>query len=276
MSKTFLAVQHGWPPEPWPTCDIVFIASNQYFAPSLLTHRNLSVFYRRVAAVLAGGASISPFFGPTTRSWLVPQPAFKQRADQAVARMRGPARNQMIGVHIRARFMLGRLYDQLARGENTTASSFANLFEQRFHSCVSKVRATLMASGSGTPHVRVYVAADSTDVREGARRVLGNAYVPPPSYLTNSIPSTADEISLGPRRSDAQSRAAFEELLILARADAIVVADMRTSTYSSVAASWFAHRAGGARERQPGLGVFLAANGCKRVAVNKVEAMGTL
>ena len=60
-------------------------------------------------------------------------------------------------------------------------------------------------------------------------------------------------------------------MLVLARMDAIVVRSMKQSTYSSVAASWFAHRAVGAQP-SPGLGVFLAASRCKRIPGHSLEA----
>jgi len=119
----------------------------------------------------------------------------------------------------------------------------------------------------------VYVASDSSDVRDGAHEALGSSFMPPPSYLAASIPQTLDEVSLAPRRNTSQRDAAFTELLLLARADAIVVKDLSTSTFSSVAGAWFAHRAAGADGLKPGLGVFLADRRCERIPPGEVEAM---
>ena len=241
-------------PDPWPLCRIISLRGNQYYAPYLLDHPNMSAFYRLVASTLTGG-SHTPYFGPATRSLLVPLPSITRRVDHFIAGLRSTShRTALGGVHIRARFLETATYNQIQRSSNLTSVSgkFEHLFAKGFRKCVEQVRS--IAHSQGFNRSRVYIAADNDIVRDGAQSILGADFITVPTWINGSIPATADEISLSPRRSNDQKRAAFDEMLVPARMDAIVVRSMKQSTYSSVAASWFAHRAVGAQP-SPGLGV---------------------
>ncbi len=269
MSKRLLA--WGTVPDPWPHCRVIVIRGNQYYAPALLHHPNMSAFFQRVASTLTGG-SYTPYFGPASRSLLQPRRTITYRVEKMLTELRNtPHRTALIGIHIRARFLEGRTYDHIRSSSNVSFSGrFYTLFARSFMPCVAKVRA--IAQSAGFNHSRVYVAADNDIVRQGAQSSLGPDYISPPSWLSKATPTTFDEMSLAPRRTSAQNRAAFDELLVLSRMDAMVVSSMRQSTYSSVAASWFAHRAGGS-QLPPGLGVFVAGSRCQHIPVHLVEAM---
>jgi len=65
---------------------------------------------------------------------------------------------------------------------------------------------------------------------------------------------------------------AFEELLVLVRADALLVWDLRLSTFSAAAASWAAHNAAGMAQRtRAWLGVFCVRCNCKRIPDAEVQ-----
>jgi hypothetical protein len=74
---------------------------------------------------------------------------------------------------------------------------------------------------------------------------------------------------------------ALDELLLLSRLDALIVWDLKDSTYSAAAASWAAHRAAGQRHGaarpRPWRGVYSVARGCTRIPDREVEpAVGYL
>uniref|UniRef100_A0A7S3AIP1 Peptide-O-fucosyltransferase 1 n=1 Tax=Haptolina ericina TaxID=156174 RepID=A0A7S3AIP1_9EUKA len=264
MSQVFLKETSPLPSHLWPGCKVVVMVGNQLFAPYLLSHSNLSTVYQQVASALTVGPP-APFFGPASRFLLRPRTHYTERADRFVRDLRGPSgRTALIGVHIRSRLQNGNLYEMMKQTGNTTVAAFLTLYSRYFQACVQHV--LTVTQRAGFQNARVYIAADNTDVRFGAQQALGDAYVRPPHYLhTASLPTPADETSLAPRRTEQQNTAAFEELLILARADAIVVKDMRSSTFSSVAANWNAHRAGGNGLEQQSLGAFTTASHCKRL-----------
>ena len=261
----------GTLPDPWPYCRTAVIRGNQFYAPQLLAHSNMSAFFKLVASTLTGG-SYAPYFGPASRLFLQPRPTITHRVQKMVTELRNtPHRTALIGVHIRARFVESQTYDNIRSSSSSSKSSdtFAASFANRFLSCVANVRT--LAQSNGFNRSRVYVAADNDLVRRGAQSSLGPDYISPPSWISDAVPTTSDEMSLAPKRTEVQNRAAFDELLVLSRMDAMVVFSMRQSTYSSVAASWFAHRAGGS-QRPPGLGVFLAGSRCQHIPVHLVEA----
>jgi hypothetical protein len=84
--------------------------------------------------------------------------------------------------------------------------------------------------------------------------------------------SSQDCLACCAHRSQASTTMALEELLLLARVNALVVYDFYYSSYSGVAASWAAHAAGGQSARSlPWLGVFKASGGCTYVPENSVD-----
>ena len=69
---------------------------------------------------------------------------------------------------------------------------------------------------------------------------------------------------------------ALDELVVLSRSDAIIVWSMGSSSYSMVAATWAAHRAGGqdlarSNPNQDWLGVFAAGDNCTRITDHAIE-----
>ena len=84
------------------------------------------------------------------------------------------------------------------------------------------------------------------DTRAKFARVAGTLHRGPPgppvavSWFTGKVRPAC--VARGAARA---REGALDELLILARTNAMVVCDLKDSTYSAVASSWAAHRAAG-------------------------------
>ena len=122
------------------------------------------------------------------------------------------------------------------------------------------------------------------DTRAKFARVAGTLHRGPPgppvavSWFTGKVRPAC--VARGAARA---REGALDELLILARTNAMVVCDLKDSTYSAVASSWAAHRAAGTITRwsrvgtrpapwsRPWWGVYLVAHGCQRVPDAEVE-----
>ena len=200
------------------------------------------------------------YFAAASRHLFSPRASSVGRADTFISRARGEG-EALIGVHIRAAL--------LSRVRSSFRSASTVFSHAGFAKCVAKLR-NHTAPEAGYSHSRVYVAADVAAVRQQALDILGEAaLVEPPSYIS---PSKEREHHFSTIRGNATTAGALEEMLLLARADAIIVWDMVDSTYSAVAASWAAHRAAGQRSnRRAWMGVFDVSKGCKRVPDEQVE-----
>ena len=80
-------------------------------------------------------------------------------------------------------------------------------------------------------------------VRAEALKALGESeLVPTPSYLYTGREMRGRMVT---NRGAIATAGAVDEMLLLARTDALIVWDFKDSTYSAAAASWAAHRVGG-------------------------------
>ena len=83
---------------------------------------------------------------------------------------------------------------------------------------------------------KIYVAADNPTVRSEAIAALGeSSLVPPPKYLFTGQEQRGRMTTI---RGAVSTAGAVDELLLLSRLDALVIWDLKDSSYSAVAASF--------------------------------------
>lgn len=234
-------------------CEVITLASNQFFAP---TFRTRKADYNQGLAALARGSppgaggcgpSLPPYTRPTifaevSRHLLVPQPSIQANADAYVRSLRmggaggggggtrhsghSPHQQQhfLIGVHLRAEFF----------GPRGANPEYHGLWKSKgIGDCVRKV---INRTGLAPERFRVYVASDRLELREDARRDLGKLAAHDLGNLMSQGRAGAQS-SFGAVRNGASVRVALTELLILAQSNAMLIYD-QTSTFSSVAAAW--------------------------------------
>ena len=284
-------------------CPVLHVRSNMYFAPALLknvaanpaaqwlrTHGLACT--RTMTAVSAGSAhepshqrpkhdtgnaKVVPYFGELSYHLLVPRIKRIELADESMSSTTNIA---VVGVHVRMVILLAYTVKRL----NATLQSIPAavsvpspehiLRDFGFLDCIAKVRAQIKADGEQAAPSRVYLAADNHAVRVEANATLGvNVLLPPPRHIMLGAERRGKMVT---RRGSLATQGALDELLILARTNAMVVWDLKDSTYSAVASSWAAHRAagqsrGGGRTSRPWWGVYLVAHGCQRVPDAEVE-----
>ena len=165
--------------------------------------------------------------------------------------MDAPSRTAIIGVHVRSTILLSKM--------PSIPRSAALVFSRAgFAKCVQSVR-NLSTEKAGYMSSRVYVGADNPGVRKEALSMLGEgAMVPPPGYV---LTANEREGHMTTMRNSGSTIGALDEILLLARADALIVWNLVDSTYSAVAASWATHGAEGHAARPPGR-PWLASSGC--------------
>ena len=239
----------GFEGEPWVACSAVLGVGNAYFVPMMEAIHS------------------SPLeFGPFSRLMLVPKPDAVRRADRFVSEQTTSGTAALIALHVRQSLISGRANRSTGKFDSRLADPWPS--SSRFMRCLADVRARAREAGYASS--RIYVAADQVSVRERARQLLGDSVVPAHCGGRCTLPN---DTGLAPQRTTADVRAALSELLVLARADALLVWNLRYSTYSAVGATWAAHRAAGqplARSRY-WLGVWCVQCGCKRIRDEDVQ-----
>ena len=211
-------------------------------------------------------SGVQRFFGATSRHWYMPRAAAVRRADAEIARHRQPG-VAVIGVHVRSVILLA-----LHKERRTNVAARGVMQTYGFIDCIAKLR-NHTARAAGYASSRVYVAADGPAVWAEAAAALGkDVVVPPPSYVYAGREMRGKMVTA---RGDLATGGAIDEMLLLARTDALVVWDLADSTYSAAAASWAVHRAGGQRAQhersRTWLGVYFASRACERVPDADVE-----
>ena len=127
-------------------------------------------------------------------------------------------------------------------------TSWADRCWSRYQRCLAALQATAF-NGSA---FKVYVAADSAEVRRSARQALGAAMAETPALLRGALPTIR---GIEYERDKRMVQGAYHELLILSRTDALLAHDLHSSSFSAVAAAWAVHSAGRrTRPRQTGGG----------------------
>ena len=231
---------------PWAGCEAAWSKGNVYFGPLLQAH----------------GAQPETF-GEFSRRLLVPRPHLVRSADRFVEEQRGGRRHStaLIALHVRESHISGRANRTTGEWRHSSTDWASS---KQFLSCVAKVGQ--LARLAGYERERVYIASDQRIVRERAMQLLGNDTISPPHCgdLRCQLPN---DVQLGPKRDVDATQLAFQELLVLARSDALLVWKIDSSTYSTVAATWAVQPAAGQalRQRRPWLGIFCVRCGCSRI-----------
>ena len=266
-------------------CPVLHVRSNMYYAPVLerdtrvaraglwMRMRGLSCSSDRARAVSrsdgAAGVPYSrhiqdvPYFAAISKHLFKPHASVSARADAASVRTPSEA---VVGVHVRSTILLALHKDKRdAACKKGKAACEQILSTYGFLECVAKVRNASARGGYETS--RVYIAADNAMVREEALRAFEKDDVlPTPSYLYAGHEMRGKMVTT---RGAVATAGAVDEMLLLARTDAVIVWDLTDSTYSAAAASWAAHRAGGQRvnstSARPWLGVYVVSRGCQRI-----------
>ena len=267
-----------------PKCILEFKATPKLWSKVLrLTKGDIGAHLRACPTIWAtGNAYFAPLlrrlprhsqFGALSRRLFAPRPELAQAADRFVASQTHAHADALIALHVRESHLSGSVNltskQWSFRGSNPWRTA------PQFLRCLARVQRLALAAGYGKS--RVYVAADQLGVRERAKQLIGPAALAPPHCGASCINGTADlpnDVGLMPSRGAAATVLALEELLVLARSDALLVWDLHYSTFSAVAAAWAAHGAGGQPPRaRPRLGIFLVGRGgnCTRVPDGQVE-----
>ena len=239
----------GFEGERWVACAAIFGVGNAYFVPMMSSHS-------------------SPLdFGPFSRRMLIPKLDAVRRANRFVSEQTAGGTAALIALHVRQSLISGRANRATGKWDSLSADPWPS--SKLFTRCLADVRAR--ASEAGYASSRIYVAADQVSVRERARQLLGERSVAP-AHCGGRC-TLPNDTGLAPQRTTTDVRAGLSELLVLARADALLVWNLRYSTYSAVAATWAAHRGAGqplTRSRH-WLGVWCVRCGCKRVRDEDVQ-----
>lgn len=272
-------------------CPVLAVAGNQYFAPMALQwarERGAEVAEALLASGIVGCSSSKrpmysmpfhrPFFGPMSRRLFVPRPSRMSRVDEYMASLRADGASDarttskgtaIIGVHVRS-----VLLETVNSKMHNAIHSGRLLEDSGFITCIASVRSAAREAGYAAS--KIYLASDVKTFHPVLQKKFGNSsVVKTPEFVVyveegrRRMTSPRGSLTIG---------GALDELLLLARTDAIVAWDLQLSSYSAVAASWATHRAGGqAGERtRPWLGVHAVASGCSRIADNEVEPPGML
>ncbi len=267
----------------WGDCGVVSVRSNYYVAPALMRnpriaraaaylmqhglrcpHPNGSAREQRAqdaGATHAADAPGTPFFGAISRHLFVPHADDVAKADSYAQEQQRDG-TAIVAVHIRSQIMAVHS----ALGRNVSADK---LFERGFKACVRRVQQLALVAGYSRS--RVYVAADQLRVRAAANASLDPGELLPVPSLVHPY---NEHKCCGAVRPPSSVSSGLNELLVLSRADGLVVYGLHfASTYSAVAASWAALRGAGqpAARARPWLGVFEAENGCRRVPDHLVD-----
>ena len=222
---------------------------------------------------------------------LVPHADAIARADAYVSEQTRGGDTLLLSLHVRQSHISGKV--------NRSSSSWSTPTEAWSSSgpylrCLETVRAAAAAVAAegryrySNRSTRVYVAADQRSVRTRAAELLGADTVAPPHLQCDGSGGGGggggggcgggaecelpNDVGLAPERGAAKTVRALDELLVLARSDALLIWDLRISTYSAVAASWAAHRAAGQprKRTRPWLGVWCVRCGCVRLPDREV------
>ena len=257
-------------------CQVVHVRSNMYYAPLLERDPRVTLAGRwmRTRGLSCTGGSTrhegEPYFAAVSKHLFAPHAAISARAD--VTSIRKPD-EAVIGVHVRSTLLLALHKDRRTAACGKSLECEHILQTYGFLDCVAKVRNA--SHHAGFQSSRVYVAADNAMVRTEALKAWGkDDLLPVPPYLYAGREARGKMITL---RGTLATAGAVDEMLLLARADAIVVWDLLDSTYSATAASWAAHRAGGQRidadaaRKRAWVGVYVASRGCKRIPDAEVD-----
>ena len=265
---------------PWASCPSVVGIGNAFFTPMLLGGTS--------GGGVNGGVQVPRAlqFGPISRRLLVPHADAIARADAYVSEQTRGGDTLLLSLHVRQSHISGKV--------NRSSSSWSTPTEAWSSSgpylrCLETVRAAAAAVAAegryrySNRSTRVYVAADQRSVRTRAAELLGADTVAPPHLQCDgggggggggggAECELPNDVGLAPERGAAKTVRALDELLVLARSDALLIWDLRISTYSAVAASWAAHRAAGQprKRTRPWLGVWCVRCGCVRLPDREV------
>jgi hypothetical protein len=253
-------------------CPVLHVKCNLYFARELARTPRVARAAQWLRARGLGCSSAAlpsdemPYFAAVSRHLFVPHSAAIARADDASLR---PASQAVIGVHVRSTILLALHKDRRVAACGSSVACPNILRAYGFLECIAKVRNASAAAGYATS--RVYVGADNPMVRTEALGAFGeHDLVPTPSYLFTGHEARGKMTTM---RGAVSTSGAVDEMLLLARSDALVVYDLVDSTYSAAAASWAAHRVGqtSARASRTWLGVYVASQGCTRLPDAEVD-----
>ena len=268
-------------------CNVLDVTGNQYFVPMLLGIRGGRASAAAVQNGWGVGCNGSPalarptfaqaYFGSLSSRLLVPHEHFVSRADKWMASLRanvsgaaaGPV--AIIGVHVRS-----VLLEFVAKSLKGTTATGELLDKSGFMDCIHSVRNAARAAGFAAS--KVYLSSDvsghSNHRLEGPlEEELGaDSVAETPQYIKRASELVRRMTSV---RGYVSTRGALDEMLLLARSDAMVVWDLRVSSYSAVAASWAVHRAAGqdviGERPRPWLGVHIVDEGCARMPDDEVD-----
>ena len=281
-SGCHINLQHTTPKEQWQAlhddvaafsasrgeCIVLRVTSSQYFVPLLRAARRSSCV-APVPTDSLHSPSGDNYFGRASRKLFRPLAEAVDRSEQIVREMRGRRARPVIGVHVRSRQVCSLADRHIRMDTEQMQRVMLACWRRYFGGCVRRLQGRF----NGT--ARVYVSADTVEMRQAARSDLGKVWwIDPPSYLALPTFDSVEQWRRGPK----QVISALDELLILARTDAIVVYDLKRSTYGAAAASWAVAGAAGlatpahALERPSRwLGAFKAGTGCTHVHDAAVE-----
>ena len=290
------------------SCPVLHVRSNMYYAPILIRNprttpavrwlRQRGLQCRADRHEGAGAAasakhdvskSMPPYFAAISRHLFVPHEHNSRRAEMAIEQN---ASGTLIGVHVRMVILLALHGAQFRAASGEAAAAAAAIADTAhgqthgtavskhahqsvnsrpgvlrvygFLDCIAKVR-NASAAGSDTAS-RVYVASDNPSMRAEATAALGSVVMAPPPHILVGHEKPRE---MAKKRGVIATAGALDEMLILARTDAIIVWDLEDSTYSAVAASWAAHRVHSRSSQWHG--VYIVSQGCKRIPDEMVE-----
>ena len=179
------------------------------------------------------------FFGLLSRHTLAPHWWMAQRAATDANGLRARAGGggvALIGLVVR-----GMLLEGSINAINCNATKATMLADSGLLHCVKTARHAAALGGSNGS--KVYIAADWPEIfHRELKRHLGDDTVLPQLPLIHTESHTMKGST---RRGKVALVDALQELLLLARLDALVVWDLSYSTYGAVATSWFQHGGGG-------------------------------
>ena len=215
------------------------------------------------------------FFGLLSRHTLAPHWWMAQKAATDANGLRARAGGggvALIGLVVR-----GMLLEGSINAINRNATKATMLADSGLLRCIKTARHAAALGGSNGS--KVYIAADWADIfHRELKRHLGDDTVLPQVPLIHTESHTMKGST---RRGKVALVGALQELLLLARLDALVVWDLSYSTYGAVATSWFQHGGGGQpadgphaaprQERQRWRAVYQAARGCTPLEPRQVE-----